>query len=126
MLTRILSANADPCPGDAPKLLARAPPWQLNSLHGRSSFVKMHHFIGGPSRYWVLEPKFLGQLGLKQRYDSRRARVRAPIAQVLVALHHAGVAKCQRVHLATRSGGSGGEAGLSSDRCDMNESVYSS
>ena len=93
---------------------------ELNSLHGRSSFVKMHHFIGGSSRYWVLEPKFLGRpLGLKQRYDSRRARVRVPVAPLLVALHHAGVGRCRR-GLATRSR----EAGAPSHRCDMNESVY--
>ena len=31
---------------------------ELNNLHGRASFVKMHHYVGGPSRYWVLEPRF--------------------------------------------------------------------
>ena len=26
---------------------------EINSLHGRSSFVKMHHYMGGVSRWWV-------------------------------------------------------------------------
>ena len=59
---------------------------ELNNLHGRASFVKMHHYVGGPSRYWVLEPRF-GTQG----YESQ---VQVAVGPLIVALHHAGVARC--------------------------------
>ena len=108
---------------------------ELNSLHGRASFVKMHHYIGGPSRYWVLPPE-LGprarHMSLKRRYE---ARVRVPIGPLIVALHHAGVAHCPpppRTDVEADSslsevGGPPGDAEAAASPCDMtNESVYGS
>ena len=67
---------------------------EINSLHGRSSFVKMHHFAGGSSRYWVVEPDFGPRIAAhaSRRYESR---VRVHLGPLVTALHHAGVARCE-------------------------------
>ncbi|KAL1499107.1 hypothetical protein AB1Y20_013619 [Prymnesium parvum] len=60
---------------------------EINWLHGRAAFVNLQHYLGGRARYWVLEPAGGGAADYS-------APITAPIAQIVVALRAAGVARC--------------------------------
>ena len=67
---------------------------EINPLHGRASFVKQHHYIGGTSRYWVIEPvvRAAQALSTQHMYETRWL---VPPDRLLLILRLAGVARCE-------------------------------
>lgn len=76
---------------------------ELHYLRHRTCYPKLHHYVGGLSHYWVVEPEPWGQKHAwltSQRRPMSGSLISMPllirVAEVHTILWHAGVANCER------------------------------
>lgn len=76
---------------------------EFNMLHGRDSFPRMMHMVGGAARFWTIEPRPIRPESKKNGTHSHRAcsnfvcqQMAVDVGKVLNVLVRAGVARCEK------------------------------